>query len=456
MERGDGSQWLSSSRTKTDLDALPGQAISSEDGAQTIPNEKSSVEADTSMNELGSANSNLRSTRGQPRNILPPADSDKTSTNTISKVKVVQKTGGNHKKASKAALTLQPWAEGDGGRVPVWDSRSQRILWGNCAPLAKNIGKYLENHPTMKIWAGEGRQRFAVDEKTAERPVLDSTSVEFQAREFLGSDDGEDSSNSIPPSPIRGAQTGDSCVQSCDNGAALRTEEPDSDVRQESGIFKPIAEASTVVSCDCDHVPMRNDLAEGIAVQMQDSSIKITDSSISESEVPLLPAAVSLAESQVIVPIAAESACVLESLTSLTIANGGESQPESSPPAFVLSSAPLESLDTSDCLNTELAQKTPAVPESVRNANNSFPNLCVPASGPDESLVEQRVMVPKSVESQVSIQESASGCSDEKVQGDESTGTVSQVDPFALSNVEYIEGPFASTLQVPAEDASSI
>jgi hypothetical protein len=458
VERGDGSQWLSSSRTKADLDALPGPAISSEDGAQTNPTEKSSVgesAPDSLMNEQGSVNSNLRSTRGQPRIFLPPADTDQISTNTGGKVKTV-KAGGNHKKANKAALTLQPWAEGDGGRVPVWDSRSQRILWGNCAPLAKNIGKYLENHPTMKIWAGEGRQRFAVEEKVIERPILDSTSVEFQAREFLGSDDGEDSSNSIPPTPIRGAQTQDSPLHKYDDGAPLSTEEPDSDGRLESGVVKTLAEASTVVLCNDVAIQSASltDLEEGIAGQVQDSSIiKTTDTLISGAVVPLVLVDISLADSQVTEPIPAESTCVVESWTTLSMDKDGVSEPQPSQPSLNLISAPLETLDTAGCSSTEYAQKTPPLLESVECANNRSPNLCVSASGADETL---EVMVPESLESQIFVQGSASRSSDEEVQINDSAETVSQVHLFAQSNVGCTEGHVASTLQVPAEDTGSI
>ena len=45
--------------------------------------------------------------------------------------------------------------------MTVWDTVSQRILWGNCAPLAKNLDAYLASRPNMRVWEGEGRSRFA-------------------------------------------------------------------------------------------------------------------------------------------------------------------------------------------------------------------------------------------------------------------------------------------------------
>jgi hypothetical protein len=450
VERGDGSQWLSSSRSRADMDAFPcqGQPINSEDSAQTISNEVRSVGAASSTHELGGANSNLRSTRGQPKKILPPADSDQASVNTGGKVKAVG-AGGDHKKVIKAALTLQPWTEGDGGRVPVWDTRSQRILWGNCAPLAKNIEKYLENHPTMKIWAGEGRQRFAVDEGVIGEPIMDSTSVEFQAREFLGSDDGEDSSISLPASPIRGAQAGDSRLHNYPEDTELRSEEPDADCRPNSGIVNPLAEDLLSGCCDpsqalvyCDPVAVQSarfsDAVEEIAGQVQGSSINRTDASISGIKDPLLPVAVSLAESQVTVPIPAEFVCAACISETVTIANDGVSQPQSSKPSLILSSVPLETFDTTGCLNTEPAQKTPPT--------FSFPDLCVSVSDA-ETFMEAHAFAQEVA---------ASRSANEEVQSNDSAGTVSRGDPFALSNVGYTEGPVECSLQVPAEETSSI
>ena len=51
----------------------------------------------------------------------------------------------------------KPWAPGVGGsdyRVPVWDTRTGKLMLGNSCPIAKNIERYLEDRPHMKVWQG--------------------------------------------------------------------------------------------------------------------------------------------------------------------------------------------------------------------------------------------------------------------------------------------------------------
>ena len=52
---------------------------------------------------------------------------------------------------------LVPWERGVGGedrRVIVWDTRDGRLILGNSCPIAKNIDRYLQERPHMKIWTG--------------------------------------------------------------------------------------------------------------------------------------------------------------------------------------------------------------------------------------------------------------------------------------------------------------
>ena len=51
----------------------------------------------------------------------------------------------------------KPWVPGVGGsdyRVPVWDTRTGKLSLGNSCPIAKNIERYLEERPHMKVWQG--------------------------------------------------------------------------------------------------------------------------------------------------------------------------------------------------------------------------------------------------------------------------------------------------------------
>ncbi len=516
MERGDGLQWLGSSRTKQDLDALSGQEVNPECSVQTVANNVHSLGADTPVNELGGTNANFPRSKGHPTKLFPPADLNQPALKTCVKIKAAGPVG-NSKKGSTVAHSLQPWTEGDGGRVPVWDSRSQRILWGNCAPLAKNIGKYLESHPTMKIWAGEGRQRFAVDmgnEKPIEgpilegkegpilegkegpilegkqgpalegkerpalegkqgpvlegvlegnewpipegkerpilegnerpilegkegpileekegsslegkegpilegsnepklvekdAPVLDSTSVEFQAREFLGSDDGEDSSNSLPSSPIQGALA----------RTVLKGEASVSDSTPIDEVLQPLAEIAFTCCCDqaqtggsCDPAVCFSDSAGAIAVQMQDSGIiNTTETFVSEIKLPL---AVSWDGSKLDVQIPAENLS-----TTLLMENDCVSQTQLLPLPSKLCSGPFETFHATDPTRSTLQ-------ESVQ--------LCAQVSASRSAVAEDE-------------------------SNDRAAVTFAQGDSFALSNLCYTEDPAAASSQVSAEDNSSV
>ena len=61
-----------------------------------------------------------------------------------------------------------PWEKGVGGddwRVIVWDTRDGRLLLGNSCPTAKNIDRYLQEKPYMRIWKG------GVDPEEPKAPV---------------------------------------------------------------------------------------------------------------------------------------------------------------------------------------------------------------------------------------------------------------------------------------------
>ena len=61
-----------------------------------------------------------------------------------------------------------PWERGVGGddwRVIVWDTRDSRLLLGNSCPTAKNIDRYLQEKPHMRIWKG------GVDPEEPKAPV---------------------------------------------------------------------------------------------------------------------------------------------------------------------------------------------------------------------------------------------------------------------------------------------
>ena len=50
-----------------------------------------------------------------------------------------------------------PWVRGVGGddwRVVVWDIRTNRLIMGNSLPIAKNIDRYLQDKPHMRVWKG--------------------------------------------------------------------------------------------------------------------------------------------------------------------------------------------------------------------------------------------------------------------------------------------------------------
>jgi len=64
-----------------------------------------------------------------------------------------------HKKSSRIVKQPVPWVQGVGGdkwRVVVWDTRQvrPRLIMGNSCPTAKNICRYLEEKPYMKVWKG--------------------------------------------------------------------------------------------------------------------------------------------------------------------------------------------------------------------------------------------------------------------------------------------------------------
>ena len=199
VERGDGSLWLSNSRIRDDKDTAPtSQNVCSEESCEVIANQLEGIECQSTLGPK----CNLKTSRNMRSRPQKAAEGSEVQDFSVKEENSGEKAVPREPaKVRQGVLSVRPWKEGEGGRVPVWDTRTQRILWGNCAPLAKNIGKYLESHPSMKVWAGEGRQRFAV-ESVAEVALLDSTSVEFQAREFLGSD-AEESSPSIPASPSK-------------------------------------------------------------------------------------------------------------------------------------------------------------------------------------------------------------------------------------------------------------
>jgi hypothetical protein len=203
VERGDGSQWDSSSRKRGEAD--PAQAEMGSTVGQSAEDDQSVTKADS--DQLKEKETTKDSDEcplhvpTKPQGAAAEAGGDDKGGSEESAPSKSEPAEDNAPRNRVPFLNVRPWKGEVSGRVPVWDTRTQRILWGNCAPLARNIERYLESHPTMKIWAGEGRGRFAAD-CGAEATPLESTSVEFQAREFLGSDDGEDSSDSASASPL--------------------------------------------------------------------------------------------------------------------------------------------------------------------------------------------------------------------------------------------------------------
>ena len=178
VERGDGSQWLSSSRKRGEADAQQAESME--------PTEHQSAEECRIAAKPGESVSEEEATEGKDSNLSlhsPSIQSQKAVAESSSQGAIpgaipFEDSDANKlefvedkidEKGHSSDLNVRPWTEGDSGRVPVWDTRTQRILWGNCAPLARNIGRYLESHPTMKVWAGEGRQRFAADGGAKER-----------------------------------------------------------------------------------------------------------------------------------------------------------------------------------------------------------------------------------------------------------------------------------------------
>jgi len=73
-------------------------------------------------------------------------------------VQKLRKDGKDHKKGGgHVPKALVPWVRGEGGenwRVVVWDTRNGRLVAGNACPIAKNIDRYLEDKPYMRVWKG--------------------------------------------------------------------------------------------------------------------------------------------------------------------------------------------------------------------------------------------------------------------------------------------------------------
>lgn len=72
--------------------------------------------------------------------------------------KIAQKAAKGRRKgvgfAAKPPVCWQRGVGGDNWRVVVWDTRSRRLIMGNSCPTAKNIDRYLEEKPYMKVWEG--------------------------------------------------------------------------------------------------------------------------------------------------------------------------------------------------------------------------------------------------------------------------------------------------------------
>jgi len=74
----------------------------------------------------------------------------------------IQRTQGRKANAAKkvtkqAKKPVAPWVRGvgsDDDRVTVWDSRTGRLFVGNACPSARNIDRYLQDKPYMRLWRG--------------------------------------------------------------------------------------------------------------------------------------------------------------------------------------------------------------------------------------------------------------------------------------------------------------
>jgi len=66
-------------------------------------------------------------------------------------------------------------------RVPMYDTRTKRILLGNCSPMAKNLDEYLKQRPHMKVWDADCEvecAREALGDGTGDDSMASKTTIE--------------------------------------------------------------------------------------------------------------------------------------------------------------------------------------------------------------------------------------------------------------------------------------